>query len=71
MAAFQGDLTTEKEDFVSTTPRLLLATVETVIAAYEGQKGKTSMLGQTADLMDPEVIDRMREVRTIITNKYL
>lgn len=67
----QGDLVTEKEDHLSTQPRLLLSTVEMVIAAYEGQKGKTSMLGQTAELMDPEVIERMRGVRMLITSKYL
>ena len=67
----QGELTTEKEDFVATQPRVLLATVETVIAAYESQKGKTSMLGQTAELMDPEVIERMRDIRILITSKYL
>eukprot|EP00892_Ulva_mutabilis_P005879 jgi/Ulvmu1/3663/UM017_0077.1 len=66
-----GDMVTEKEDHLSTQPRTLLATVETVINAYEGQKGKTSMLGQTAELMDPEVIERMRDVKQLITNKYL
>lgn len=65
------ELTTPNEDFLSTEPRLLLGTVDTVLKAYESQKGKTSMLGQAADFMQPVAIDRMRHVRNFILRQYM
>ena len=60
-----AELATPTEDYLSTEPRMLLGTIDTVPKAYESQKGKTSMLGQAADFMQPVVIDRMRHARNL------
>lgn len=66
-----GNITTPNEDFLSTEPKLLLGTIDTVLAAYESQKGKTSMLGQAAEFMQPVVIDRMRHLRNFVLRQYM
>jgi hypothetical protein len=66
-----ADLSTPNEDFLYTEPRLLLGTVDTVLRAYESQKGKTSMLGQATEFMQPKVIDRMRHIRNFILRQYM
>ena len=66
-----AELATPTEDYLSTEPRVLLGTVDTVLQAYESQKGKTSMLGQAAEFMQPVVIDRMRHVRNFILRQYM
>jgi hypothetical protein len=70
--ALQGaELATADQDYLHTDPRSLLRTVDTVLQAYESQRGKTSMLGQATELMQPAVIDRMRHIRTLILKQYM
>jgi hypothetical protein len=76
--ALQGtELTTKDEDFLATKPKLLLAVVDTVLEAYEAQTGKvyetgkTSMVGQAAELMHPQVIDRMRSLKAELIKHFL
>lgn len=48
----------------------MMATVDTVLRAYEN-RGQASLLGQTADLMNPEVILRLKEIRDLLQKQYL
>jgi hypothetical protein len=53
------------------TPEDLLATVDAVLQAYDTQMGRGTMVGQTAGLMNPEVIDLLRDVSLMIRKKFL
>lgn len=74
--AFQAGpmLSTSSEDYLHTTPSALINTIENVLAAYDsaGQVAQySSMRDQAAGLMNPEVIDRLRELQRLIRSKYL
>lgn len=58
-------------DYLSSDPTRMMATVETVLKAYESQRGQGSLLGQTADLMNPEVIVRLKEIQTLLRRQYM
>lgn len=65
------ELVTDTQDYLSTTPDRMMQTVETVIVTYESQRGRMTMLGQTADLMSPDVIQRLKEIRDILRKQYM
>ena len=51
---------TKTTDFLVTQPQRLKTTIDTVLDVYEAQRGNASMVGQAADLMQPDVIARLR-----------
>ena len=53
------------------TPERLMVVIEGVLAAYETQRGRTTMKGQAADMMRPAVIERMRLVQDEVRDKYM
>jgi hypothetical protein len=57
------DIETPDEDYISTDPQSLATAVDTVLGAYDAQRGQGSMVGQTADLMHPEVIVKLRALK--------
>lgn len=59
------------QDYLSTTPQKMLKTLEAVLSAYDTQKGKHTMIGQTSQLMNPEVIQKMRKLEAFIKKEYL
>jgi len=64
-------LETPTQDFLSTQPRTLLVAAETVLAAFDESKNTKTLLGQTADLMNPTVILRLREIVAQIKARWL
>eukprot|EP00884_Botryococcus_braunii_P001959 jgi/Botrbrau1/11764/Bobra.0195s0089.1 len=66
-----ADLETNSQDFLSTTPDKLMGAIEAVLEAYESSRGQTSMLGQASELMRPDVIMRLRELRDNIRKHYM
>ena len=44
-------------DYLSTTPPLLLNTIENVLGLYDTSRGRGTMAGDAASLMSPEVGD--------------
>lgn len=44
--------------------------VDGVLAAYETQKDGKNLLGQTAKLMDPEVIKRLQDIQAVMRKRY-
>lgn len=62
---------TSTQDFLTTTPERLLQTVETVLATYETQKTRSTVLGETAKMMNPVVIQRLKELQQRIRSKYM
>jgi hypothetical protein len=74
--AFQAGplLSTSSEDYLHTTPSALINTIENVLGAYDsaGQAAQySSMKDQAAVLMNPEVIERLRELQKLIRSKYM
>lgn len=74
--AFQAGpmLSTSSEDYLHTTPSALINTIENVLGAYDsaGQVAQhSSMRDQAAGLMNPEVIERLRELQKLIRSKYM
>ena len=57
------DLETPDRDYLSTTPERLSITVDTVLETYEAQQGQNTNLGKAADLMHPEVILKLRDLK--------
>ena len=45
--------------------------MDTVLQTYEKQRGQTGMLGQAADLMQPDVIKTMRELRDQLRSNFM
>lgn len=41
-----------------------------VLTAYEAQRGRASMAGQAAELMTPQVIERMRVLEAEIRERF-
>ena len=66
------ELTTEDEDFLfCVRAPALLATIDAVLKAYEQQQGKASITGQAAELMQPEVIEKLRQIKGQIEGNFL
>jgi len=69
------------EDYLSTTPDALLNTIENILMVYDAAGGvaaeevspggPSSMAGQAAGLMNPEVIDRMRRLRDLVRKHWM
>jgi hypothetical protein len=84
--AFQPgpELATANEDYLHTTPDALLNTIENILMVYDSSSsgakaraamegassGPSSMAGQAATLMNPEVIESMRQLRDLIRKRY-
>ena len=84
--AFQPgpELVTSNEDYLHTTPDALLNTIENILMVYDSSSsgataraemerassGPSSMAGQAAGLMNPEVIESMRGLRDLIRKRY-
>jgi hypothetical protein len=71
--AFQpgADLSTTSEDYLHTTPDALLNTIENILTVYDTSKTSTAtMMSQASSLMNPEVIERMRQLRDLVRKKY-
>lgn len=66
-----AELSTSSEDYLHTSPPVLLNTIENVLAVYEGGRGGGTMAGQAAELMNPEVIQRMRELQQLIRKRFM
>lgn len=58
------------QDYLTTTPPDLMRYVDGVLAAYETQREGKNLLGQTAKLMDPEVIKRMQDIQAVMRKRY-
>lgn len=65
------ELTTQDEDYLFCEAPALLATIEAVLKAYEQQKGKANITGQAAELMQPEVIEKMKTIKFQIEGNFL
>jgi hypothetical protein len=65
------ELTTEDEDFLFCEAPALLKTIDAVLTAYEQQQGKASITGQAAELMQPEVIEKMKQIKGQIEGNFL
>jgi len=59
------------QDLLHTTPPDLMRYVEGVLAAYETQREGDNLLGQTAKLMDPMVINRLKDLKGVISKQYM
>lgn len=66
-----ADLQTEEQDLLSTTPEVLMQTIEAVLRAYEAQAGSRGMVTDAASLMNPEVIQTMRELQKQIRKGFM
>jgi len=63
---------TPQEDYLCTTPERLLVTVQTVLQTYDSQKTtRMGLTGEAAELMSPQVIERMREIETEIEKEFM
>ncbi|KAL3159024.1 hypothetical protein ABBQ32_011024 [Trebouxia sp. C0010 RCD-2024] len=66
----KGEASAE-QDMLSTTPEDLLQTIEAVLKAYEAQAGSRRMVADAASLMNPEVIQTMRELQKQIRKGFM
>lgn len=57
-------------DYLCTSPTELLNTIENVLALYDASRGRGTMAGDAASLMNPEVIERLRVLQVLIRRKY-
>lgn len=53
------------------TPEDLLQTIAAVLKAYEAQAGSRGMVADAASLMNPEVIQTMRELQQQIRKGFM
>ena len=53
------------------TPEDLLQTIEAVLKAYKAQAGSRGMVADAASLMNPEVIQTMRELQQQIRKGFM
>lgn len=65
------ELSTEDQDYLATTPERLMVTMGAVLNAFEAQRGRSTMVGEAADLMNPAVIERMRELQQLVRKQYM
>jgi|TARA_B110000977_G_scaffold194880_1_gene272303 hypothetical protein len=49
----------------------LLQTIEAVLTAYETQQGKASITGQAAELMTPQTIEKLKQIKGQIEGNFL
>lgn len=61
----------EATDQLFCTPEEMVTVVQGVLKAYETQRGRTSMTGQAAELMTPQVIERMRSLLIELQDSYM
>ena len=66
-----SNLVTPSEDFLHTEPAKLAALMETVLQAYEASRGKGTILGQTADMLHPDVIQRLQELKADVQQRFM
>ena len=66
-----GEAVSTSLDYLSTTPAALLKTLETLLTAFDSQKGKHTALGETSRLMNPEVIQKMRKLEAYIRREFM
>ena len=52
------------------TPEALLTTISTVLDTYDTQLGSQGMLADSAAMMNPEVIQRLRALQAAIRKSY-
>uniref|UniRef100_A0A061R6I6 Uncharacterized protein n=2 Tax=Tetraselmis sp. GSL018 TaxID=582737 RepID=A0A061R6I6_9CHLO len=60
-----------EQDYLFTTPPKLTQYVDSILVAYDTQREGTNLLGQTAKLMDPAVITRLRDIGQLIRRSYM
>eukprot|EP00854_Cymbomonas_tetramitiformis_P003652 gene3652-4587_t len=66
------ELETPNVDYLFTTPAKLLMTVQTVLQVYDKQPNAAqSVVGEAAGMMDPAVIERMRDIETEIEREFM
>ena len=65
------ELTVGDEDMLFCEAPALLQTIDAVLKAYDGQKGKANITGQAAELMQPEVIEKMKTVKFQIEAHFM
>jgi len=65
-----GEIVSESVDYLSTSPAELLKALDTILTAYESNRGKHTMLGETSSMMNPELIQRMRKLEAYIKKEY-
>jgi hypothetical protein len=66
-----AEISTPEADYLNTRPRALLLTVQTVLAAYQTQRGRATMLGQASEMMDPAVIRRLHDIEADLRKDFL
>lgn len=65
------ELATQDEDYLFCEAQHLLSTIDAVLKAYEAQRGKANITGQAAELMQPEVIEKMKTIKGQIEANFL
>ena len=65
-----GEASSPELDFLSTTPARLLKTLDAVLTAYDTQKGRHTLLGETSSLMRIDVIEKLRALEATIRRDY-
>lgn len=61
----------DKTDLLFCTPQEMVTVIQGVLRAYQTQRGRASMTGQAAELMTPQVIERMRSLLAELEDRYL
>ena len=59
------------EDYLFCEAPELLSTIDAVLKAYDQQKGKANITGQAAELMTPEVIEKMKTIKFQIEAHFM
>ena len=49
----------------------MINTIGNILQLYENSRGGSTMAGQAASLMNPEVIERIKALQEVIKKKYL
>ncbi len=52
-------------------PVLLEATMDAVLQAFDAQAGRQGMVGDAANLMTPDVIQRMRKLLALLRKEFM
>lgn len=66
-----GELPSADLDYLYTRPSDLLRVIDSVLTAFEQQKGKHTNLGQASNMLNPEVIQKIRKLEVYIRKEYL
>lgn len=64
-------LSETKPPCVCRTPSALMQAMTAVLSLYESQRGKGTMLGEAAGLMNPEVIQRLQELQETVRKRFM